>query len=152
MKSLAGAPGTWTGLILRMAQCLFSVGSIASMTTTKTFFSFTAFCYLIASMGLQAIWSFGLAVMDVYALSKKKDLHNSILLSLFAVGDWVTATLSLAAAASSAGITVLYFDDLGGCSLGEECSKYQMAVALAFLSWITIAISSLIMFWLVAAV
>ncbi|CAA3021592.1 CASP-like protein 5B3 [Olea europaea var. sylvestris] len=151
MKSFAGAPGTRTGLTLRLAQCLFSVGSIASMATTKTFFSFTAFCYLIASMGLQVIWSFGLAVMDVYALSKKKVLHNSILLSLFAVGDWVTATLSLAAAASSAGITVLYFDDLGGCSLGEECTKYQMAVALAFLSWITIAISSLIMFWLVAA-
>ncbi|KAL2463614.1 CASP-like protein 5B3 [Forsythia ovata] len=151
MKNFAGAPGTWTGLILRMAQCLFSVGSIASMTTTKTFFNFTAFCYLIASMGLQVIWSFGLAVMDVYALSKKKVLHNSILLGLFAVGDWVTATLSLAAAASSAGITVLYFGDLGGCNLGEECTKYQMAVALAFLSWITVATSSLIMFWLVAA-
>ncbi|KAK4405865.1 CASP-like protein 5B3 [Sesamum angolense] len=146
MKNFAGAPGTWTGLILRMAQCLFAVGSIASMATTKTFFSYTAFCYLIASMGLQVIWSFGLAFMDAYALLTKKVLHNPVLVSLFVVGDWVTATLSLAAAASSAGITVLYFGDLGGCSLGEECIKYEMAVALAFLSWITIAISSLIMF------
>ncbi|KAL0349012.1 UNVERIFIED_CONTAM: CASP-like protein 5B3 [Sesamum angustifolium] len=151
MKNFAGAPGTWTGLILRMAQCLFAVGSIASMATTKSFFSYTAFCYLIASMGLQVIWSFGLAFMDAYALLTKKVLHNPVLVSLFVVGDWVTATLSLAAAASSAGITVLYFGDLGGCSLGEECIKYEMAVALAFLSWITIAISSLIMFWLLAA-
>ncbi|GFQ07207.1 ubiquitin-fold modifier 1 [Phtheirospermum japonicum] len=26
--------------------------------------------------------------------------------------------------------------DLGGCSMVEECTKYQMAVAFAFLSWI----------------
>ncbi|XP_020552988.1 CASP-like protein 5B3 isoform X2 [Sesamum indicum] len=103
--------------------------------------------FLIASMGLQVIWSFGLAFMDAYALLTKKVLHNPVLVSLFVV----TATLSLAAAASSAGITVLYFGDLGGCSLGEECIKYEMAIALAFLSWITIAISSLIMFWLLAA-
>ncbi|KAI3459489.1 hypothetical protein Pfo_016152 [Paulownia fortunei] len=150
MKNFAGTPGTWTGLVLRMAQCFFAAGSIASMATTKTFFNFTAFCYLIASMGLQVIWSFGLAFLDSYALVRKKVLHNPVLVSLFVVGDWVTATLSLAAAASSAGITVLYFGDLGSCSLGEECTKYQMAVAFAFLSWITIAISSLIMFWLLA--
>ncbi|KAK6161327.1 hypothetical protein DH2020_004708 [Rehmannia glutinosa] len=151
MKNFAGSPGTWTGLVLRMGQCLFAAGSIASMATTTTFFNYTAFCYLIASMGLQVIWSFGLAFMDAYALLRKKVLHNPVLVSLFAVGDWVTATLSLAASASSAGITVLYFGDLGGCSLVEECTKYQMAVALAFLSWITIAISSLIMLWLLAA-
>ncbi|KAI5649495.1 hypothetical protein M9H77_35500 [Catharanthus roseus] len=151
MKDFAGTPGTLTGLFLRMAQCCFAAGSIASMVTTKTFFSITAFCYLIASMGLQLVWSFGLASLDAYALVRKKILHNPVLVSLFVVGDWVTATLSLAAAASSAGVTVLYFGDLGGCSFGEECTKFQMAVALAFLSWITIAISSLIMFWLLAA-
>ncbi|CAK9160076.1 unnamed protein product [Ilex paraguariensis] len=151
MKDFAGTPGTVTGFILRMSQCLFAVGSIASMATTKTFFNFTAFCYLIASMGLLVIWSFGLAFLDAYALAKKKVLHNPVLVSLFVVGDWVTATLSLAGAASSAGITVLYFSDLGDCGFGEECQKYQMAVALAFLSWITIAISSLIMFWIWAA-
>ncbi|KAM7462969.1 hypothetical protein LguiA_031090 [Lonicera macranthoides] len=151
MKDFAGTPGTITGLILRMFQCFFAAGSIASMATTKNFFNFTAFCYLIASMGLQVIWSFGLAFMDAYALAKKKVIHNPGLISLFVVGDWVTATLSLAAASSSGGITVLYFTDLGGCSIADECQKYQMAVALAFLSWITIGVSSLIMFWLLAA-
>ncbi|XP_076910547.1 CASP-like protein 5B3 [Bidens hawaiensis] len=151
MNSFAGTPGTVTDLVLRLFQCLFSAASIASMASTKSFFNFTAFSYLIASMGLQAIWSFGLAFLDAYALAKKKVLHNPSLVSLFVVGDWVTATLSLAAASSSAGITVLYFNDLGGCGVGEECQKYQLAVALAFLSWITIGISSLIMFWTLAA-
>ncbi|KAK1379845.1 hypothetical protein POM88_026589 [Heracleum sosnowskyi] len=151
MKDFAGTPGTVTALILRMLQCFFAAGAIASMATTSTFFEFTAFCFLIASMGLQILWSFGLAVLDIYALTKKKVIHNAGLVSLFVVGDWVTATLSLAAAASSAGITVLYFSDLGRCSFGEECQKYQMAVGLAFLTWITIGISSVIMFWILAA-
>lgn len=63
----------------------------------------------------------------------------------------VTAILSLAAASASAGVTVLYFHDLGNCDFVGECQKYQMSVALAFFSWITIALSSLIMLWLLAA-
>lgn len=41
-------------------------------------------------MGLQVIWSFGLAFMDAYALAKKKVIHNPGLISLFVVGDWVS--------------------------------------------------------------
>lgn len=48
-----------------------------------------SFSYLIASMGLQALWSLGLACLDVYALRIKRDLHNPVLVSLFVVGDWV---------------------------------------------------------------
>ncbi|KMT16649.1 hypothetical protein BVRB_3g049350 [Beta vulgaris subsp. vulgaris] len=151
MKDFAGTPGTLTGLALRIAQFMFAAGSIASMATTSSFFNFTAFCYLIASMGLQVIWSFGLALMDAYALAKKRVLHNPILVSLFVIGDWVTATLSLAAASASAGITVLYFHDIGGCTIVAECFKYQIAVAFAFLSWLAVFTSSLIMFWLLAA-
>ncbi|KAK7391623.1 hypothetical protein VNO78_20040 [Psophocarpus tetragonolobus] len=151
MKDFSGTPGTVLGLALRMSQFIFAAGSIAAMATTPNFFNFTAFCYLIASMGLQVIWSFVLALLDAYALVRKKVLHNAVLVSLFVVGDWVTATLSLAAASSSAGITVLYFNDLGHCHFGEECQKYQISVALAFLSWFPISISSLIMLWLLAA-
>lgn len=75
-------------------------------------------------------------------------MHFSIL--SFTYYRQVTALLSLAAASASAGITMLYFSDLGSCNLGEECQKYQMSVALAFLSWITMAISSVIMLWLLA--
>ncbi|PKI68303.1 CASP-like protein 5B3 [Punica granatum] len=151
MKEFPGTPGTLTALVLRVSQFVFAVGSIASMATTDSFFNFTAFCYLIASMGLQVIWSSGLAFLDAYALLRKKVIHNPILVSLFVVGDWVTATLSLAAASASAGITVLYFSDLGRCSSGEECQQYQMSVALAYMSWVSIAISSLLMLWLLAA-
>ncbi|CAN6551804.1 unnamed protein product [Malus baccata var. baccata] len=135
MRDFPGTPGTLTGLLLRISQCVFAAGSIASMATTASFFNFTAFCYLIASMGLQLIWSLILALLDAYSLVKKK----------------VTATLSLAAASASAGVTVLYFSDLNDCNYGRECQKYQMAVGLAYLSWVTIAISSLIMLWLLAA-
>ncbi|KAG5415605.1 hypothetical protein IGI04_003172 [Brassica rapa subsp. trilocularis] len=109
------------------------------------------FSYLIAAMGLQVIWSFGLAILDTFALARKKTLVSPVLISLFVVGDWVTATLSLAGASSSAGITVLYFGDLGKCSFEAECWRYQLSVALAFLSWITIAISSLTTLWLLAS-
>jgi len=40
-------------------------------------------------MGLQFLWSFGLACLDIYALRRKRDLQNPILVSLFVVGDWV---------------------------------------------------------------
>jgi diacylglycerol kinase family enzyme len=41
-------------------------------------------------MGLQLLWSFGLACLDIYSLQTKRDLHNPVLVSLFVVGDWVS--------------------------------------------------------------
>ncbi|KAL0338276.1 UNVERIFIED_CONTAM: CASP-like protein 5B3 [Sesamum angustifolium] len=64
-------------------------GSIGVMVSALGFSNFTAYCYLIASMGLQALWSFGLACLDIYALRIKRDLRNPVLVSLFVVGDWV---------------------------------------------------------------
>ncbi|KAE8734966.1 CASP-like protein 5B3 [Hibiscus syriacus] len=151
MRAFPGTPGTLTSLFLRITQCVFASGSIASMATDPSFSTITAFCYLIASMGLQVVWSFALAVLDGIALLKKKVLHNPVVISLFVVGDWVTAMLSLAAASSSAGIATLYFNDLGNCRFEEECRKYQLSVALAFLGWVSISISSLIMPWLFVA-
>ncbi|THF96394.1 hypothetical protein TEA_017005 [Camellia sinensis var. sinensis] len=184
MKDFAGTPGTITGLVLRISQCLFAAGSITSMASTNSFFNITAFwiavvgakpaffallmrdkvrgkktrslfvgsesgqhiafsghigsnvkqrflgrvlggkrlysllellsitnqsrrqsklpgsvsgsstfsieSYLIASMGLQVMWSFTLAFLDAYALAKKKVVHNHVLVSLFVVGDWVS--------------------------------------------------------------
>ncbi|KAL5784698.1 hypothetical protein ACOSQ2_007090 [Xanthoceras sorbifolium] len=128
MKDFAGTPGTLTGLCLRIMQCLFAALTIACVATTRNFFSFTAFCYLIASMGLQVVWSFGLALLDAYALIEKKVLHNHVLVSLFVVGDWVTATLSLAAASASAGVTVLFFNDLGHCHFRRECDRLDTKI------------------------
>ncbi|XP_028772983.1 CASP-like protein 5B2 [Neltuma alba] len=154
MKRLLGGPGTITGLMLRLGQCAFGAASIGVMVTAFGFSSYTAFCYLIASMGLQVLWSFGLACLDIYAVRRKRDLQNAILVSLFVVGDWVTATLSLAAACSSAGIVVLYSKDLNFCKAQKNlpCRKYQISVAMAFITWVFTAISSHVMFWILASV
>ncbi|KAL5567594.1 hypothetical protein UlMin_024169 [Ulmus minor] len=154
MKELFGSPGKVSGLVLRIGQCSFAAASIGVMVSAPGFFNATAFCYLIASMGLQVLWSFGLACLDLHALRSKRSLHNPVLVSLFVVGDWVTAILSLAAACSSAGVTVLYKKDLGYCdSLSNlPCNRFQISVALAFVSWFLLAVSSLVMFWLLGAV
>ncbi|KAK1265598.1 hypothetical protein QJS04_geneDACA011356 [Acorus gramineus] len=154
MKVLVGGPGTLSGLTLRLGQCLFAAASIWTMVTALGFTNYTAFCYLIASMGLQVLWSLGLACLDFHAWKFKRDLLNPILVSLFVVGDWVTATLSLAAACSSAGVTVLFSRDVRICSTAQylQCSSYQISVALAFVTWFFIAMSSLIMFWILASV
>ncbi|KAJ7950262.1 CASP-like protein [Quillaja saponaria] len=154
MKGLFGSPGTFSGLMLRVGQCGFGAASIGVMVSAIGFSSYTAFCYLIASMGLQVLWSLGLACLDVYALRRKRDLQNPILVSLFVVGDWVTATLSLAAACSSAGIVILYERDLDFCRtrMNLPCVRYQISVAMAFITWALIAVSSHVMFWILASV
>ncbi|XP_020238444.1 CASP-like protein 5B2 [Cajanus cajan] len=155
MKRLLGGPGTISGFLLRFGQCAFGAASISLMVTALGFSSYTAFCYLIASMGLQVLWSFGLACLDIYALRRKRDLQNPILVSLFVVGDWVTATLSLAAACSSAGIVVLYARDLNMCVTNKNhlaCNRYQISVAMAFVTWVLTAMSSHVMFWILASV
>ncbi|KAK2972308.1 hypothetical protein RJ640_014366 [Escallonia rubra] len=154
MKEVIGRPGTVSGLLLRMGQCLFAGASIGIMVSAIGFSNYTAFCYLIASMGLQVLWSFGLACLDVYALRIKRDLQNPVLVSLFVVGDWVTATLSLAAACSSAGVAVLYSKDLDFCRtrLHLPCRRFDLSIALAFITWFFIAVSSHVMLWILASV
>ncbi|KAF5737183.1 CASP-like protein [Tripterygium wilfordii] len=154
MKDVMGSPGTVSGLLLRIGQCAFAAASIGVMASAIGFSTFTAFCYLIASMGLQLLWSLGLACLDVYALRRKRDLQNPVLVSLFVVGDWVTSMLSLAAACSSAGVAVLYAKDLPVCrqQLHLPCGRFEISILLAFTTWILIAISSHVMFWIVASV
>ncbi|KAF2296120.1 hypothetical protein P3X46_014290 [Hevea brasiliensis] len=154
MKELFGSPGRVSGLGLRVGQFAFAAASIGVMVSARGFFDSTAFCYLIASMGLQLLWSFGLACLDLHALRSKRNLQNPVLVSLFVVGDWVTSILSLAAACASAGVTVLYAKDLHYCKGPQflPCSRFQISIALAFISWFLLAISSHVMFWLLANV
>ncbi|KAG7550560.1 hypothetical protein ISN45_Aa06g013310, partial [Arabidopsis thaliana x Arabidopsis arenosa] len=104
--------------------------------------------YLIAAMGLQVIWSFGLAILDTFALVRKKTLLSPVLVSLFVVGDWVrvdplsVCNIDIVISRSIIKmLIILYFGDLGSCSFEAECWKYQLSVALAFLCWITVAIT-----------
>ncbi|XP_039013486.1 CASP-like protein 5B2 [Hibiscus syriacus] len=153
MKEVIGRPGSVSGLTLRITQCAFAAASIALMVSVSGFSSYTAFCYLIASMGLQLLWSFGLACLDVYALRRKRDLQNPVLVSLFIVGDWVTAMLSLAAACSSAGVIVLYERDLDFCKPQSRipCRQFEISIILAFITWLLISMSSHVMFWILAS-
>lgn len=43
MKDSAGAPGTLSGLCLRIMQCLFAAMTIACGTSTHNFFDYTAY-------------------------------------------------------------------------------------------------------------
>nr|GEX59917.1 CASP-like protein 5B1 [Tanacetum cinerariifolium] len=82
------------------------------------------------------------------------DLHNHIFLSLLVVGDWVTAILSLAAASSSAGVMVVFIKDTDICRVQPtlSCNTFQISIALAFVAWFLLAISSYVMFWLLATI
>ncbi|XP_073063088.1 CASP-like protein 5A2 isoform X2 [Primulina eburnea] len=87
MKDLQGMPGTVGGLVLRVSQLLSAVVALSVMATTSDFSSASAFCYLVAAVGLQSTWIFVLAIVDAYALLAGRRLQNSRILSLFAVGD-----------------------------------------------------------------
>ncbi|KAL5673365.1 hypothetical protein ACJX0J_017671, partial [Zea mays] len=87
MTEVAGRPGTSGGLALRAGQFVFAAASICAMASAPGFTNYTAFCYLVASMGLQALWSLGLGCLDYYALTLRRDLQQALLMSLFVVGD-----------------------------------------------------------------
>ncbi|KAH6769187.1 hypothetical protein C2S52_006754 [Perilla frutescens var. hirtella] len=104
-------------------------------------------------MGLLVLWSFGHACFDIYALRVNMDLYTLINVRVTVVGDWVIATLSLAAACSSAGVIVLFSRDTVMCSSDDNefaCSVIQMSVLFAFMSWSLIAVSSYLMLCLLA--
>ncbi|KAJ9684610.1 hypothetical protein PVL29_016867 [Vitis rotundifolia] len=89
MKDIQGMPGTLGGLVLRFFQFAFAAVSLCVMATTSDFPSVTAFCYLVAAVSLQSVWSLSLAIVDIYALLVRRCLRNSRIVSLFTVGDGV---------------------------------------------------------------
>lgn len=150
MKDIQGMPGTIGGVTLRLSQFVFAIVSFSVMVTTSDFPSVTAFCYLVAAVGLQSLWSLSLAVVDIYALLVGRCLQNYRVVSLFAIGDGITSTLTFAAACASAGITVLIGNDLGICSQ-NHCAQFETATAMAFLCWFTALPSFLLNFWSLAS-
>ncbi|XP_076903351.1 CASP-like protein 5A2 [Bidens hawaiensis] len=146
MKVIQGMPATIGGLSLRFFQFAYAVVSLAVMVSTSDFPSVTAFCYLVAAVALQSMWSLSLAILDIHALLVGRTLQNYRVVSLFSIGDGVTSTLTFAAACASAGITVLISNDLGLCSQ-NHCKQFETATAMAFLSWFTALPSFLLNFW-----
>ncbi|KAJ1286204.1 hypothetical protein BS78_03G335000 [Paspalum vaginatum] len=153
MTKLTGRPGSLGGLALRAGQFVFAAACMCVMASAPGFTNYTAFCYLIASMGLQALWSLGLGCLDCYALVLKRDLQQAFLMSLFVVGDWVTAILSFAAACSAGGIVVLFERDVYFCRKDPQlpCGRFEVATAFAFLCCALSTASALVIFWLLAA-
>ncbi|KAK1396432.1 hypothetical protein POM88_006295 [Heracleum sosnowskyi] len=150
MKDIQGTPGTSTSLALRCLQFSFAVVSLAVMATTSDFPSVTAFRYLVAAVGLQTLWSLSLGVVDIYALSVKRCLRNSRVVTLFTMGDGITSTLTFAAACASAGITVLIGNDFDNCAQ-NHCTRFETATAMAFMSWFAISPSFFLNFWSLAS-
>ncbi|URD73913.1 hypothetical protein MUK42_08429 [Musa troglodytarum] len=150
MKDIQGMPGTPGGLALRLFQFAFAVAALGVMVSTSDFASVTAFCYLVAAVIVQCLWSISLAFLDIYALLVKRSLRNSRALCMFTIGDGITSTLTFAAACASAGITVLIGNDLNVCSQ-NHCTSFETATAMAFISWFAVSPSFLLNFWSLAS-
>ncbi|XP_020240911.1 CASP-like protein 5A2 [Asparagus officinalis] len=146
MKDSQGMPGTHLGLALRLFQFLFAVAALCAMAATNDFTSVTAFCYLVAAVILQSLWSLCLAFLDMYALLVKRSLSNCQVTCLFAIGDGITSFLTFAAATASAGITILISNDLSLCKV-NHCANFETATAMAFFSWFTASPSFLLNLW-----
>lgn len=144
-------PGTSASLALRICQFASAIFSFSVMISASNFSSVTAFCFLVAAMVLQCMWSLSVATIEGYALLLGRSLRDSPLLGLFAVGDWITAVVTFAGASGSAGIAVLVARDVHqGCD-ANYCGRYATAAAMAFLSWLLIITSFLFTFWLLAS-
>nr|VDC70122.1 unnamed protein product [Brassica rapa] len=149
MKDVQGMPGTTGGLILRLSQFVPALISVSVMITTSDYRSATAFCCLVLAVSLQSLWSLSLFIIDAYALLVKRSLRNHLIVQCFTVGDGITSTLTFAAASASAGITVL-INDLNKCNV-NHCTRFETAVAMAFISWFAVSPSFILNFWSLAS-
>ncbi|KAF8101835.1 hypothetical protein N665_0201s0148 [Sinapis alba] len=149
MKDVQGMPGTTGGLILRLSQFVPALISVSVMLTTSDYRSATAFCCLVLAVSLQSLWSLTLFIIDAYALLVRRSLRNHLIVRCFTVGDGITSTLTFAAASASAGITVL-INDLDKCNV-NHCTRFETAVAMAFISWFAVSPSFILNFWSLAS-
>nr|XP_017181524.2 CASP-like protein 5A1 [Malus domestica] len=122
MKDVQGMPGTPDGLSMRLCQlCFAALGtlggspcvsasstssqSLSVMATTSDFPTVATFCYLVAAISLQCVWSLSMVIVDLYALLVGRSLHNCKAVCFFTIGD---------------GVKHLGPQDLGGRALVEE--------------------------------
>ncbi|GLT96979.1 hypothetical protein SLE2022_145670 [Rubroshorea leprosula] len=147
MDEVPGSIGTTIGLSLRLLETIFSTASLLSMSFGVEFYSYTAFCYLVTTMGLVIPWSFTLALVDGYSVVIKCPVRQPGILVIIAAGDWVLSVLTLAAASSTASVVDLLHSDKSACP-PKFCSRYQLSAAMAFLTWFLSLASALFNLWL----
>ncbi|KAI3462792.1 hypothetical protein Pfo_019455 [Paulownia fortunei] len=152
MEELPGALGTSGSLALRLGQAIFAVASLLFMCLGIEFYSYTTFCFLVTIMGLVIPWSLTLALVDVLSVYVNRPVLPPGILSIVVVGDWVLSFLSLAASCSAASVTDFLLASGDSFCSGKLCTRYQLAAAMAFLSWFVLLTSSLINLWLLTSV
>lgn len=139
MRSLPGAPGTRTGLGLRLAQAALAAAALGAMVSTgDDYRSVTGFRYFVPAVALQCMWSLAMATVDVYGILVGRSFRTPRVVSILGVGDWITGALTFSAASAAAGITVLINADLEFCD-DNHCPNFMSATAMAFLSSFVIA-------------
>ncbi|CAA2958150.1 CASP-like protein 5C1 [Olea europaea var. sylvestris] len=152
MDELPGALGTSASLALRLGQAIFAVASLLFMCLDIEFYSYTAFCFLVTIMGLVIPWSLTLAMVDAFSVFRKRPTHQSSLLSMVILGDWILSFLSLAASSSTASVSDLLIASNVSFCTANLCTRYQLSAAMAFLSWFLSLASSLFNLWLLPTV
>ncbi|XP_047052087.1 CASP-like protein 5A2 [Lolium rigidum] len=138
-REMAGAPGTRTGLGLRLVQAALAAAALGAMVSTgDDYRSVTGFRYFVPAVALQCMWSLAMATVDVYAILVGRSFRTPRVVSILSVGDWITGALTFSAASAAAGITVLINADLEFCD-DNHCPNFMSATAMAFLSSFVIA-------------
>ncbi|XP_044343022.1 CASP-like protein 5B3 [Triticum aestivum] len=153
MKRVAGSPGTWSGMALRLSQCAFAAASVFSLVSAFGFSNYSAFRYMGFALELQVVWSLCLACKDIFALRNKKDLHTPHDLLFFVVIDWALATLMFSGACASASLTIFFMWDVNLCGAYSRlaCRQFALSVTLAFMTWVLQAASSFSGLWLLVS-
>uniref|UniRef100_A0ACD5Y3X1 Uncharacterized protein n=1 Tax=Avena sativa TaxID=4498 RepID=A0ACD5Y3X1_AVESA len=153
MKLIVGSPGTWSGLALRVSQCVFALASICAMASGFGFTNYSAFFYMIVALMVQLMWSLALACVDIFSVRNTKDLHDWMLVTLIVVGDWITAVLVFTGASASASVTILFTRDTHICRVYTRlaCGQFALSIVLAFIVWLLGAASCFSGFWLLVS-
>ncbi|VAH84648.1 unnamed protein product [Triticum turgidum subsp. durum] len=153
MKRVVGSPGTWSGMALRLSQCVFAAASTFSMVSGFGYSNYSAFFYMNLALILQIMWSLGLACKDIFALRNKKDLHTPDNLFIIVVVDWVVAVFMFSAACASASLTIFFMWDVQFCKTYSKlaCRQFALSGVLAFITWLLQAASSFSGFWLLVS-
>ncbi|XP_037410415.1 CASP-like protein 5B3 isoform X1 [Triticum dicoccoides] len=150
MKRVVGSPGTWSGMALRLSQCVFAAASVFSLVSGFGYSNYGAFFFLILALILQLMWSSRLAYKDIFALRNKKDLHTRDNLLFIVTVDWVVAIFMFSGSCASASLTILFLWDVNLCNAYSRlaCRQFALSVVLAFITWLLQAASSFSGFWL----
>ncbi|RAL38864.1 hypothetical protein DM860_015225 [Cuscuta australis] len=145
---LGGSVGTSASFGLRLGQAAFSSASLLLMSLGVEFYSYTAFCFLVTTMGLVIPWSVTLALVDGYSVCLKCPVRQPGILLMIVLGDWALSLLTLGAATSTTAVVDLLLRAEGTFCPSKLCSRYQISAAMAFFTWFLSMASSLSNLWL----